>query len=122
VRARISLLIRAAYICHLFLPSKTVIPCMKKKNSAERHMYRLSGLFHFVGIVFTERQTRVSLDDSKVTLEFLLQLVCLGLLFPQLLCSSHRSPLDSLLASKRFECIVENPFSRVLDRLIEHIG
>lgn len=64
----------------------------------------------------------MSRHDSQVTLEFLLQLIRLGLLFPQLLCSNHWSPLDSLLASKCLECIVEDPLSCVLNGLIKHIG
>lgn len=75
-----------------------------------------------MGIVFTDRRRGISRHDSQVTLKFLLQFVRLGLLFPQLLCSNHWPPLDSLFASKRLECIVEDPFSCVLDRLIEHIG
>jgi hypothetical protein len=55
-------------------------------------------------------------------LQFLLQLVRLRFLFPQLLGASNRSTLYRLLSTKCLERIVEDPFCRVLDRLVKGVG
>jgi hypothetical protein len=45
----------------------------------------------------------------------------LTLLFPQLLSARDWPSRDSLLATKGLERIVEDPFCRVLNGLVEHV-